>query len=330
MRLVDVRFLVIGGGNIAHSLASAIARREEVAVLTRRPSDWAIRLNDSPFAVHATNDPSVVSDAEIIFIALPSFAIRETLAKIDPYLHAGQTLCLTPANTLIPDLVDAYAKKGVDVVCLQRVPYIARIEEYGRRVKMSPPRAVHKLFVPREELKPKWTALCRELFEGDAAYLHSPLTFIFNNSNPLLHPARLVVLFRDWRNKTFTRNPFFYAEWTDESSELYIKADEEMHMVLKAADPTGACERDYESVLAHYGVSSPAELTDKLHSIEGFKSIMSPMRELSDSTWVPDFTSRYFTEDIVGTRAIQEFAQRYSIQTSTIDKLIEAQEALAL
>ena len=325
-----MRFLVVGGGNIAHSLAAAIARREEVAVLTRRPGGWANRLNDAPFAVHATNDSSCSSEAEVIFIALPSFAIREMLAKIDPYLCAGQTICLAPANTLIPELVETYAKRGVDVVCLQRVPYIARIEGYGHRVKISPPRAVHKLFVPREDMKPTWTALCRELFEGDAAYLHSPLTFIFNNSNPLLHPARLVVLFRDWRNKTFTRNPFFYAEWTDESSELYIKADEEMHMVLKAADPTGACERDYESVLAHYGVSSPAELTDKLHSIEGFKSIMSPMRELSDSTWVPDFTSRYFTEDIVGTRAIQEFAQRYSIQTSTIDKLIEALEDLAL
>lgn len=318
-----MRFLVIGGGNIAHSLAAAIARREEVAVLTRRPGDWANRLNDSPFAVHATNDPRVAADAEIIFIALPSFAVRETLARIDPYLHAGQTICLTPANTLIPELVETYAKRGVDVVCLQRVPYIARIEGYGHRVKISPPRAVHKLFVPREDMKPTWTALCRELFEGDAAYLHSPLTFIFNNSNPLLHPARLVVLFRDWRNKTFTRNPLFYAEWTDESSELYVKADEEMHAVLKAADPTGACEQDYESVLDHYGVSSAAELTVKLHSIEGFKTIVSPMRELSDGTWIPDFDSRYFTEDIVGTRAIQLRARKAEMPTPTIDRLIE-------
>lgn len=324
-----MRFLVIGGGNVAHSLAAAIARREEVAVLTRRPGDWTNRLNDSPFAVYATNDPSCASEAEIIFIALPSFAIREMLAKIDPYLHEGQTICLTPANALIPELVEAYAKKGVDVVCLQRVPYIARIEEYGRRVKMSPPRAVHKLFVPREDMKPTWTALCREHFEGDAAYLHSPLTFIFNNSNPLLHPARLVVLFRDWRNKTFTRNPLFYAEWTDESSELYIKADEEMHAALKTADATGACEQDYESVLAHYGVSSAAELTVKLHSIEGFKTIVSPMRRLPDSTWVPDFSSRYFTEDIAGTLVIQLIARKMGIQTPVIDFLAEGVSLLS-
>lgn len=244
------------------------------------------------------------------------------ISRIDPYLHAGQTICLTPANALVPEFVETYAKRGVCTVCLQRVPYIARIEEYGRRVQMSPPRAVHRLFVSQEEMKPAWTALCREFFEGDVEFLHSPLTFIFNNSNPLLHPARLVVLFRDWQKKVFTRNPFFYAEWTDESTDLYIKADEEMFAVLKAADPTGACEKDYESVLNHYGVTSAAELTKKLRSIECFRSITSPMRELSDGTWIPDFTSRYFTEDIVGLRAIQAFARRILVPTPTIDLLI--------
>lgn len=317
-----MKYLVVGGGNIAHSLVATIARREDVTVLTRRPAEWSRSLNGSPLVVHATNNPAVAEDAKIIFISLPGFAVREMLNRINPYLHAGQVVCFTPANTLIPELVESYARKGVDIACIQRVPYIARIEEYGCRVKMSSPRSVHKLFVPREEMKPTWTALCRELFEGDAAFLQSPLTFIFNNSNPLLHPARLVVLFRDWQKKIFTHNPLFYAEWTDESSELYIKADEEMHAVLQAADPTGTCEKDYESVLDHYGVSSATELTTKLHSIEGFKTILSPMRELPDGTWIPDFDSRYFTEDIVGTQAIQEFAQRFSVDTPIIDSLI--------
>ena len=317
-----MRFLVIGGGNIAHSLAASITRCEDVTVLTRRPDEWSGRLNDSAFQVHATNDPSCALEAEIIFMSLPCFAIRETLSRINPYLRAGQTICLTPANTLIPELIETYAEKGVDVVCFQRVPYIARIEEYGRRVKMSRPRDVHKLFVPREEMKPTWTMLSRELFEGDAAYLHSPLTFVFNNSNPLLHPSRLVVLFRDWRNRVFDRNPLFYAEWTDESSELYIKADAEMRTVIEMADPTGACKVDYESVLAHYGVETPQGMTEKLHSIEGFKAILSPMRELPDGTWVPDLESRYFTEDIGGTLAIQAFASRFGVQAPTIDELV--------
>ena len=320
------RFLICGGGNIPHSLAAALTRHEDVALLTRRPADWSSHMNGNPYAVLPTNDPRVAADAEIIFIVLPRFAIRETLEKIDPYLRADQTICFTPANDIIPELVDAYAKRGVDVACLQRVPYIARIEEYGRRVRLSPARARHMLYARDHAL---WREICRTYFEAPAEFLNSPLTFVFNNSNPLLHPARLVVLFRDWRKKTFTRNPLFYAEWTDESSELYIRADAEMHAVLKAADPTGACERDYESVLAHYGVSSAAELTSKLHAIEGFKLITSPMRELPDSTWLPDFTSRYFTEDIVGTRAIQTLARKFAIPTPTIDFLISQISALA-
>lgn len=317
-----MRFLVIGGGNIAHSLAASITRREDVTILTRRPDEWSDRLNDSKFNVHATNDPSCALESEIIFVALPCFAIRETLARINPYLHAGQTICLTPANALIPELIGTYAEKGVDVVCIHRVPYIARIEEYGRYVKMSPPRVVHKLFVPRKEMKPTWTMLCRELFESESAYLHSPLTFVFNNSNPLLHPSRLVVLFRDWRNKSFKRNPFFYAEWTDESSELYIKADQEMHDVLLSADPTGACESDYESVLCHYGVNVACELTAKLRSIESFKGILSPMKFVAGD-WVPDFASRYFTEDVFwGTKPIQDYARQLGIRTPVIDYFV--------
>lgn len=318
-----MKYLVIGGGNIAHSLAVAITRRRETTVLTRRPNDWGPCVNDSSFPVHATNDPSCAADAEIIFIALPSLVLRETLARIDPYLHNGQTICFTPANTLIPEIVEAYSRKGVAIACLQRVPYISRIEEYGCRVKMSPPRTVHKLYVSMEGMREVWTAICRDLFDGAVEFVRSPLTFVFNNSNPLLHPARLVVLFRDWRNRVFDRNPLFYAEWTDESSELYIKADAEMRAVIEAADPTGACRADYESVLAHYGVETPQGMTEKLRSIEGFKAILSPMRELPDGTWVPDLESRYFTEDIEGTCAIQSFARRFGVPTPTIDDLVD-------
>lgn len=318
-----MKYLVVGGGNIAHSLAAAITRRQETTVLTRRPNDWGQCINDSPFAVHATDDRSCAADAEIIFIALPSLAVREMLARIDPYLHNGQTICFTPANALIPEIVETYAPKGVAIACLQRVPYISRIEEYGHRVKMSPPRAVHKLYVPKEELREPWTGICRDFLEGAVEFVHSPLTFVFNNSNPLLHPSRLVVLFRDWRNRVFDRNPLFYAEWTDESSELYIRADAEMREVIEAADPTGACQTDYESVLAHYGVSTACEMTAKLRSIEGFKTILSPMRELPDGAWVPDLESRYFTEDIEGTLAIKSYARRFGVPTPTIDELVE-------
>lgn len=323
-----MKVLVIGGGNIAHSLAAAITRRQEVTVLTRRPGDWSTHVNDSPFEVRATDGPASAADAEMIFIALPGLVIRETLKRIDGYLRAGQTLCFTPANVLIPEVVKAYGGKGMTIACLQRVPYISRIETYGCRVRMSPPRAVHKLYVSDALAWPTWVTLCHDFFEGVAEPIRSPLTFVFNNSNPLLHPARMVVLFRDWRQRSFDRNPFFYAEWTDESSELYIKADVELGAVIAAADPTGACRADYESVLAHYGVATPSEMTAKLRSIEGFKAILSPMRELEDGTWVPDFGSRYFTEDIEGTRAIQAFARRYGVHTPTIDELVFKMENL--
>ena len=58
----------------------------------------------------------------------------------------------------------------------------------------------------------------------------------------------------------------------------------------------------------------------KLRGIEAFKGIRSPMIRLSNGTWVPDLSSRYFTEDIpYGTRLIKNYALIKGIDTPIID-----------
>ena len=154
------------------------------------------------------------------------------------------------------------------------------------------------------------------------SYLSSFTSFVFSNSNPLLHPARLVELLHGGDMGVYERCPYFYAEWTDKSSEYYIVADREMYEVFNACAPESASV-DYESVLEHYGVVNAAELTAKIRSIESFKKIRAPWKENSSGQWEPDFNSRYFTEDIpYGTRIIQQYARKAGIETSMIDYMI--------
>lgn len=162
---------------------------------------------------------------------------------------------------------------------------------------MSSDRSCHRLAVSDPSQKEFWKRFCERAFGGGVEFLSSFHTFAFNNSNPLLHPARMAVLFRDWQSRVYPENPPFYAGWTDESSELYIAADKEMGLILKKLDDGGACESDYESVLTHYGVATAKKLTEKIHSIESFRKILSPMI-LRNGVWKPDFTSRYFVEDV--------------------------------
>ena len=324
-----------GDGHIAHSLAAKITDYLPATVLLRSEKHWCPRLTynqdgityQSSCEVNATVDMRVVQDADVVFMALPQFAFEGALDRLEPYLHRGQAVVAVPA----PAKMNEYAKRlegiGVQVVGFQRVPYISRIVRYGERVRISADRREHKCVVSDSAMKGVWQDFVTTWFGGKVSFLSSFSVFAFNNSNPLLHPSRMVVLFRDWRNRTYTINPPFYAEWTDESSELYIAADREMREVM-AKCPGINLEHDYESVLNHYGVKSAHELTEKIRSIPSFRSITSPMKEM-DGKWIPDFASRYFTEDIeFGTKTIQMLARQFGVKTPTVDRLILEAAAL--
>ena len=321
---------VYGGGNIAHSIAAKISLTQPLTVITRQPARWNRRISfeqdgkvfESLFDVVATDDLGTAAAADLVFVALPQFAIEETVDRLSRVLKRSVTLVLVPAPAMSVDVMRQMSSTGVNVVGFQRVPYISRIVEYGRRVRISSDRRVHRVaFSALSQVAALENEFTR-WFGGDVVRLSSFLTFVFNNSNPLLHPSRMVVLFRNWRARIYPVNPPFYAEWTDESSDLYVAADREMLSVMRAVDPTGACENDYESVLAHYDVLSAAGLTNKLRSIVSFKSILSPMKE-SGSGWVPDFGSRYFVEDVdIGLTAIVRYANMAHVDTPVLNRLL--------
>ena len=319
---------ILGGGNIAHSLAAAITETQSVMVVTRRPGMWLPRITykqagaygESRYTVESTSNPAAIADYDIIFIALPQFAVEEVLGRAEPYLKKGQTIAFVPA----PSKADLYTQrlkaKGVDVVGFQRVPFISRIVEYGSVVSISEPREIHRIAVSDDSLKVQWQRYCKSWFQGKVEFLSSFLIFAFSNSNPLLHPARVVVLLRGGDGGCYSECPYFYAGWTDESSELYLKADEEARQVFHAYTTQQQFE-DYEPVLRHYGVSSPVELTAKIRNIEGFRSILAPWQKIGEK-WRPDFSSRYFTEDVpYGTNVIRSYAHQFGLHTPVIDQL---------
>jgi len=324
-----MKVFVYGGGNIAHALVAAIARYQDVGVVTRRPSDWASSIEyeqsgitrTAAYVVSATADVNRVMDADIVFIALPQFAIEQAVSSLALVMKAGASVILVPAPARTVEYESVLKVRGINLVGIQRVPYIARTLEYGRKVRISDDRAMHKIVSSDKSRQVEISELLRCWFGGEIGYLSSFLTFAFSNSNPLLHPARLVVLFRDWQNREYPTNPLFYAEWTDESSELYIAADAEVRQIMGEYSEIDL-STDYESVLDHYGVSAVPELTTKLRSIPSFKPIVSPMKQLSGK-WVPDFDSRYFTEDVpFGTKIIQSYARKVNVLTPTIDRMV--------
>ena len=324
-----MKITICGGGNIAHALASVLSQTDAVSVMTRRPGLWAHTLTykkgDSSAcqgrALYAiSDDPSVVGEASLIIVAVPRFAICDVLEKIKPYIHPGQVVSFIPAPSGSVEIVEDLKKEcGVEVLGFQRVPYIARIVEYGHIVTLSDDRAVHKVVMSRSLNERVWDNFIVSRFGGRVEHLSSFFAFTFSNANPLLHPARLMVLLD---KPSYGQMPLFYEEWTDESSELYVKSDAEMLAVMRKY-PEIDLSKDYESALDHYEVNSIPELTQKIRSIPSFQGIKAPYRLDEWKRYVPDLTSRYFTEDVsYGTVLIQRLARDVGVETPTIDRFV--------
>jgi hypothetical protein len=324
---------ICGGGNIAHSLAAVLSRQLPVRVVTRKPERWSDTLLceqagltwQSKYPISATANIDDVADACVAFVALPQFAVKEVVDKLCSSLKPGTTVAFIPAPAKSEEYSKQLIARGMNVVGFQRVPFISRISEYGHSVSISAPRSIHKLALSDNCMSDEWQRICRNWLGGEVVFLSSFISFTFSNSNPLLHPSRLMVLLRQ---PSYKYKPLFYAEWTDESSELYVKSDSEMLSVMQQC-PGIEVNRDYEPVLAHYGVDSINSLTRKIRSIPAFKKIEAPYRLSDDGLYVPDTVSRYFTEDVeYGTKSIKELALRFGIETPTIDMFVERIDAL--
>lgn len=336
VEMTKMKVCICGGGNIAHSMISVLSECDDVSVYA--PYDkgtWAEHMsyqigNDDALrigrnVIRAPADLSAIAAADLVIVALPRFAIEGTLRTIDSSLHTGQTVVFLPAPAGLDTIVSDYRLRGIDTIGFQRVPYVARIREFGHRVWIGDVRKRTNIAFSRPEVADKWVKYFESRCTGGTiGVLSSFLTFTFSNSNPLLHPSRLVELLKGGDNGRYPQCPYFYAEWTDVSSELYVDADAEMFKAFKAYDEKAATA-DYESALAHYESDSPAALTRKMRSIESLKPILAPWKQDADGLWVPDFNSRYFTEDIpYGTKVIRDYAARIGLKTPTIDYLISS------
>ena len=142
-----------------------------------------------------------------------------------------------------------------------------------------------------------------------------------SNSNPLLHPCRMYVMFKDWTpEKVYDRIPYMYNyDWDDESSQCWVDCDNElMKIISKLPMKPG----EVPSILDYYECADISSLTKKMQNIEPFKTVQAHMIEV-DGGYKVDSSIRYFTEDIpFGLLLIKAFAEKTETATPHIDKIL--------
>ncbi len=321
---------ICGGGSLGHVVAGYLAATKpvKVNVLTQRPERWSREIVvDTPDGrvLHGglnvvSSDPAeALSGVDVVLLCLPGFAIRDELIKIRLYLnkdtYVGSVFSSTGFFFEAMQLLD----EDVPLWGFQRVPFIARTEEYGHSAHLLGYKSVHNIAVERCDDKEGFRALIESLFDAPVTLLSNYYEASLTNSNPLLHTSRLYTMFGDKNEgRVFPRMILFYEEWTVEAAQLLLDMDEEFFTILRYLPVS---EGYLPRILDYYESHDAESLARKLSSIQGFKGITSPMKETAEG-WVPDFASRYFTEDFpYGLRYIWELAHQLNIDVPYIDKV---------
>ncbi len=326
-----MRICICGGGNVSHAMAGHLAATGyRPDILTRKPERWgrhltALRPGEEVQGELGCvcSDPGVVARARLIFISVPQFALEALVSSLVPHLHAGQAVILTPGVAEACRFLPLIRATGAEALVLQRVPFICRTECYGQRVHLLGGRPTNGLYAACDAAYATYAPIVERLFGARVVRIESQLSFLLSISNPILHPSRLLELFEHYKpGRVYDHQFLFYHEWGDRASELYLAADEELQAICRACGDVAA-QRELISGRVYYESADAAALTAKIRSIAAFAPILTPMLQVPGG-WVPDFGSRYFTEDIpYGTRPIVAFAEKLGVSTPTLRSFVD-------
>ena len=333
----NTNIAVIGGGNIGTQFACVCASKGyKVNVLSSKPElyDGTLEIIDENDRVTTGNlnlvssdIGKVVKDCQIIFVTHPARrstrmerAIRQLSVRASRSYVSERSGKRRRNNIVCGGVEFSFReciKAGAAVAGLQRVPSVARLIKYGKRVRCEGIRP--ELFlasIPTSKTE-ALASFISDLWGIPCHNLPNYLSVTLTPSNPILHTSRLRTLFADYyEGKVYEKNTLFYGEWSDESSDLLIKCDQELQDMLKLLDQLDLT--NVKSLKLHYESDTVEAMTKKLRSIKSLHNLSSPMIQV-DGGYIPDFKSRYFTADFpYGLAIIEELAALLNYNATNI------------
>ena len=325
---------ICGGGSLGHVIAGWLSAKSKakVNILTGRPELW-----DSSISVCTPQDSTLkgclskvsnnpaefLPEADVVLFCYPGFMIASELERICPHIRKDAYIGSVFSSTGFFFEAMKILPSGQPLWGFQRVPFISRVTRYGHSANLLGYKPCYHIAVGNvsQQDKEAFAELVSDWFERPVHLLKNHYEASLTNSNPLLHTSRLYTMFgSENEGRVYPRMINFYEEWTVEAADMLIRMDEEFFSLLKVLPVT---EGYLPPILEYYESTDAGSLARKLSSIQGFKGITSPMVQ-TDQGWVPDFGSRYFTEDFpYGLRYIRDLAHEHNVPCPNIDLVFD-------
>lgn len=331
---------IVGGGNVGTQIAAHCAEKgHDVTVYTSKPQSFSkhlIVVNEDGETIHqgdiklsTADEKEAFEAADLVFITMPAYCMDGISKKILPYVHKGMKIGIVPGTgggeCAFRDCILA----GAELFGIQRVPSVARLEEYGRVVRATGYRkTLHVAALPNSATE-NIRVIIESIFDMECEALPNYLNLTLTPSNPILHTTRLRTIFEDYKDGVhYDSLPLFYEEWSDKTSYLLFDCDAEVQAICLAMQEFDlSCVK---SLKEHYESDTPEALTRKIRSIIGFKGLTTPSVK-DEIGYIPDLNSRYFTADFsYGLTIIKQIADIYGIDVPNISNTLAWYDEISL
>ena len=323
-----MKICIYGGGSLGLVCAAVFSHQGiDVSLVTKHPENWQneVEAHDPDGKIYKGNIKQISSSAEqivpscdMVLLCVPGFLIETALHEIKDHLKAGALVGSIVSNTGFFIFAHEILAEGTALFGFQRVPYIARAQEYGKKGNLLGYKS--QLAVALENVADAEAVRVQleNLFLTPVKLLNNFYEASLSNSNPILHTGRMYSMLNGWNGEPFADRVLFYEDWNDDSSRELVKMDEEFMQLL---DKLNVDKKVIPSLLEYYESCDESALTRKLASIQAFKGIYAPMKQV-EGGWIPDVESRYFTEDFpFGLRLIYELCVANGVSCPNIEKV---------
>ncbi len=361
----ELNYTVVGGGNASHVMVAMLS------VAGARVKVWAsfqdeaarfkegmernggvqvtgvVEMKGTPADV--TKDPEQgLADADVILMALPSFAVNDLLPIVCAHCKDGALIGYMPGQgggdwfASVPDtpMFDAIHKRNVVLFGTIPMPFNCRIEEFGARVDLLALKpGIHLATYPADIDTELSRHLCRvnEFVLCDKAVADMYRSFVsihLSTGNSNVHLPRLYALFSDFEEGgSYDENPLFYEDMDELSTSYIERVSAERMAVAKAIDAAddkfkGTADdviSTMDVLMELYGdvAGDTSSMLSIIRTNPGYKGLRCPMKQLPDGKWVPDFNNRYFREDLpFGLINFKSIALLVGVDTPFIDEII--------
>ena len=276
----------------------------------------------------------VIPGSSLIFVVVPSFAHKNMLRHIGPYLDKNSVMVFLPSRGGLEFDVEAITP-GAKVMAFQTLPWACRIKKFGSEILISGRKESIMAASMPGDLSEVFFSQLESILEMRIERIKDILTMTVANMGQVIHPGIMYCINRKDPFKVYTEDnlPLFYQGVDAEGADVLMRMSEEVIEVTKALQavrPTVEADkvkRIDEWLLASYSeqIADKSALWRMLCTNKAYDGLKAPVKKTEDGKFVVDYSYRYIVEDVpYSLLPTKSIAMMLGVETPTIDMVLEA------